>query len=79
MYWRFENDVLDSGYPKPIATGFDGLRGHVTAALSVPQYQSRGESVYFFKRGEELHLREVNWPGILLLSVYLFAEMRTII
>ncbi|XP_075872123.1 proteoglycan 4b isoform X2 [Nelusetta ayraudi] len=51
QYWRFENDVLDSGYPKPIATGFDGLRGHITAALSVPQYQSRGESVYFFKRG----------------------------
>lgn len=51
QYWRFENDVLDTGYPKPIATGFDGLRGHITAALSVPQYQSRGESVYFFKRG----------------------------
>lgn len=54
QYWRFENDALDSGYPKPIATGFDGLRGHITAALSVPQYQSRRESVYFFKRGKRL-------------------------
>uniref|UniRef100_A0A671WNE2 Proteoglycan 4b n=1 Tax=Sparus aurata TaxID=8175 RepID=A0A671WNE2_SPAAU len=51
QYWRFENDVLDSGYPKVITTGFDGLRGHITAALSVPQYQRRRESVYFFKRG----------------------------
>uniref|UniRef100_A0A665W9R6 Proteoglycan 4b n=1 Tax=Echeneis naucrates TaxID=173247 RepID=A0A665W9R6_ECHNA len=50
-YWRFENDVLDPGYPKAIVTGFDGLRGHITAALSVPQYQRRKESVYFFKRG----------------------------
>ncbi|GAA6221295.1 proteoglycan 4-like isoform X2 [Lates japonicus] len=51
QYWRFENDVLDPGYPKVIETGFDGLRGHMTAALSVPQYQRRRESVYFFKRG----------------------------
>ncbi|XP_041646508.1 proteoglycan 4b isoform X2 [Cheilinus undulatus] len=51
QYWRFENDVLDPDYPKYIGTGFDGLRGHITAALSVPQYQRRRESVYFFKRG----------------------------
>ncbi|KAG8003165.1 Proteoglycan 4 [Nibea albiflora] len=51
QYWRFENDVLDTGFPKVIQTGFAGLRGHITAALSVPQYQRRGESVYFFKRG----------------------------
>ena len=52
LYWRFHNDVVDPGYPKLIHRGFDGLRGHITAALSVPQYQSRGESVYFFKRGD---------------------------
>ncbi|CAL8267608.1 unnamed protein product [Arctogadus glacialis] len=51
LYWRFHNDVADPGYPKFIHHGFDGLRGHITAALSVPQYQSRRESVYFFKRG----------------------------
>ncbi|XP_041791226.1 proteoglycan 4b [Chelmon rostratus] len=51
QYWRFENDVLDPGYPKVVETGFDGLRGHITAALSVPQYQRRREAVYFFKRG----------------------------
>ncbi|XP_041861764.1 proteoglycan 4b isoform X2 [Melanotaenia boesemani] len=50
-YWRFENDVIDPGFPKFIKTGFDGLQGHITAALSVPQYRNRRESVYFFKRG----------------------------
>ncbi|XP_053710718.1 proteoglycan 4b [Synchiropus splendidus] len=50
-YWRFENDALDSGYPKVVETGFDGLRGPITAALSVPQHRSRREAVYFFKRG----------------------------
>ncbi|XP_053178597.1 proteoglycan 4b isoform X2 [Scomber japonicus] len=50
-YWRYENDVVDSGYPKLIESGFDGLRGHITAALSVPQYRRRREAVYFFKRG----------------------------
>ncbi|XP_034556894.1 proteoglycan 4-like isoform X2 [Notolabrus celidotus] len=51
QYWRYENDILDPGFPKVVTTGFDGLRGHITAALSVPQYQSRREAVYFFKRG----------------------------
>ncbi|XP_054646972.1 proteoglycan 4b isoform X2 [Dunckerocampus dactyliophorus] len=51
QYWRFENDHLDQGYPKAVETGFDGLRGHITAALSVPEYRRRTESVYFFKRG----------------------------
>uniref|UniRef100_A0A667W9T6 Proteoglycan 4b n=1 Tax=Myripristis murdjan TaxID=586833 RepID=A0A667W9T6_9TELE len=51
QYWRFDNDVLDPGYPKLVQTGFDGLRGYITAALSVPQYQRRREAVYFFKRG----------------------------
>nr|XP_040040146.1 proteoglycan 4b isoform X1 [Gasterosteus aculeatus aculeatus] len=51
QYWRFENDVLEPNYPKAITTGFDGLRGQITAALSVPQYQRRRESVFFFKRG----------------------------
>ncbi|XP_076135047.1 proteoglycan 4b isoform X1 [Alosa pseudoharengus] len=50
-YWRFENQVMDPGYPKATRTGFDGLTGHITAALSVPAYMRRRESVYFFKRG----------------------------
>uniref|UniRef100_H3DL89 Proteoglycan 4b n=1 Tax=Tetraodon nigroviridis TaxID=99883 RepID=H3DL89_TETNG len=51
QYWRFDNGVVDPGYPKAIQVGFDGLRGHITAALSVPQHRQRRESVYFFKRG----------------------------
>ncbi|XP_010870580.2 proteoglycan 4b isoform X2 [Esox lucius] len=50
-YWRFENGMIDSGYPKLIRVGFDGLQGQITAALSVPVYRKRRESVYFFKRG----------------------------
>uniref|UniRef100_A0A8C6UWY6 Proteoglycan 4b n=1 Tax=Neogobius melanostomus TaxID=47308 RepID=A0A8C6UWY6_9GOBI len=51
QYWRYENDALEQGYPKVVQVGFDGLRGHITAALSVPQYGQRKEAVYFFKRG----------------------------
>lgn len=60
QYWRYENDVLDTGYPKFVSAGFDGLRGQVTAALSVPQYQRRKESVYFFKRGDDILLNQQN-------------------
>ncbi|KAF5894670.1 proteoglycan 4-like, partial [Clarias magur] len=49
-YWRFENDVMDAGFPRPISEGF-GLGGHVVAALSTPRYRSRREAVLFFKRG----------------------------
>ncbi|KPP68461.1 proteoglycan 4-like, partial [Scleropages formosus] len=50
-YWRFENDVMDPGYPKTISDGFSRLSGRITAALSVPQNSRRPESVFFFKRG----------------------------
>uniref|UniRef100_A0A671P2X8 Proteoglycan 4-like n=1 Tax=Sinocyclocheilus anshuiensis TaxID=1608454 RepID=A0A671P2X8_9TELE len=49
-YWRFENGLMDPGFPKPISMGF-GQIGHITAALSIPKYRSRKESVIFFKRG----------------------------
>ncbi|KAI4890939.1 hypothetical protein NFI96_033197 [Prochilodus magdalenae] len=50
QYWRFENDIMDPGFPRPISAGF-GLSGQITAALSMPQYRSRTESVFFFKTG----------------------------
>ncbi|XP_062858104.1 proteoglycan 4b [Trichomycterus rosablanca] len=49
-YWRFENDVMDSGFPKPVSEGF-GLKDRVIAALSIPQHRRRRESVLFFKKG----------------------------
>ncbi|KAF3835336.1 hypothetical protein F7725_027894 [Dissostichus mawsoni] len=65
-YWRFDNGLLDPHYPKVVQVGFDGLRGQITAALSVPQYQSRRESVYFFKRvsplGPSINIR-TSWRG----------------
>ncbi|XP_041446629.1 mucin-12-like isoform X1 [Xenopus laevis] len=51
QYWRFTNDVMDKGYPKEISTGFGGLKGKVTAVLSVAGFKTRPESVYFFKGG----------------------------
>ncbi|XP_077075832.1 proteoglycan 4b isoform X7 [Siphateles boraxobius] len=49
-YWRFDNGMMDHGFPKPVSQGF-GQIGHITAALSIPEYRSRKESVIFFKRG----------------------------
>uniref|UniRef100_A0A803WGD5 SMB domain-containing protein n=1 Tax=Ficedula albicollis TaxID=59894 RepID=A0A803WGD5_FICAL len=50
LYWRFTNGIMDSGYPKPLATGFAGLSGRIVATLPVARYNSRPESVYFIKR-----------------------------
>ncbi|XP_060545571.1 proteoglycan 4 [Pantherophis guttatus] len=51
QYWRFTNDVMDTGYPKLIVKGFGGLNGKIMGALSVAPYRSRPESVHFFKEG----------------------------
>ncbi|KAK6484713.1 proteoglycan 4-like [Huso huso] len=50
-YWRFENSVMDPGYPKLISKGFGGIKGRITAVLSVSSTRKRPESVYFFKQG----------------------------
>ncbi|MGH0154838.1 UNVERIFIED_CONTAM: hypothetical protein FKN15_048282 [Acipenser sinensis] len=50
-YWRFENGVMDPGYPKLISKGFGGIKGRITAVLSVSSTRRRPESVYFFKQG----------------------------
>ncbi|NWH90065.1 PRG4 protein, partial [Aegithalos caudatus] len=50
LYWRFTNGVMDTGYPKPLATGFAGLSGRIVATLPVARYNNRPESVYFIKR-----------------------------
>ncbi|XP_048845952.1 proteoglycan 4a [Brienomyrus brachyistius] len=49
-YWRFENGVMDPGYPKTLSVEFNGLSGKITAALSVPATRRRPESIYFFKK-----------------------------
>lgn len=54
-YWRFEDGTMDLGFPKHISQGF-GRISHITAALSIPQYRSRKESVIFFKRGLQTDL-----------------------
>uniref|UniRef100_A0A8C7UIJ8 Proteoglycan 4a n=1 Tax=Oncorhynchus mykiss TaxID=8022 RepID=A0A8C7UIJ8_ONCMY len=49
-YWRMANGKMEPGYPKSVASSFDGLTGTITAALSVPVNRRRPESVYFFKK-----------------------------
>ncbi|XP_066548648.1 proteoglycan 4b [Amia ocellicauda] len=51
QYWRFENGNMDPGYPKLVSIGFGGMSGTISAALSVPAFRRRRETVYFFKRG----------------------------
>ncbi|XP_041063740.1 proteoglycan 4b [Carcharodon carcharias] len=51
QYWRFQNGVMDRGYPQSIAIGFAGLNGKIRTALSVAAYKNRPETVYFFKNG----------------------------
>ncbi|XP_041134206.1 proteoglycan 4-like isoform X2 [Polyodon spathula] len=50
-YWRFENGGMEPGYPKLISNGFGGIKGRITAVLSVSSTRRRPESVYFFKQG----------------------------
>ncbi|XP_029105992.1 proteoglycan 4a [Scleropages formosus] len=52
-YWRFENGILDPGYPKFISVEFEGfdMSGKIVAALPVPATRRRPESVYFFRTG----------------------------
>lgn len=65
QYWRFENAIMDAGFPRPISEGF-GLGGHIVAALSMPQYRSRRESVLFFKKGSNSVILLFNTTGVLL-------------
>ncbi|KAJ1186321.1 hypothetical protein NDU88_003104 [Pleurodeles waltl] len=49
-YWRFDNGVLDPGFPRNISRGFDKIPNDIDAAFAVPakDYGS-SERVYFFK------------------------------
>lgn len=60
-YWRFDNGVLDPGFPRNISKGFDRIPNDIDAAFSLPakDYQSR-ERVYFFK-GKGSGVAEVPW------------------
>ncbi|XP_049716649.1 vitronectin isoform X2 [Elephas maximus indicus] len=50
QYWRYEDGVLDAGYPRNISGGFKGIPDNVDAALALPAHSYSGrERVYFFK------------------------------
>ncbi|XP_022365239.1 vitronectin [Enhydra lutris kenyoni] len=50
QYWRYEDGVLDPGFPRDISEGFKGIPDNVDAALALPAHSYSGrERVYFFK------------------------------
>ncbi|XP_055513705.1 vitronectin-like isoform X2 [Leucoraja erinacea] len=50
MYWRFNNGIMEDGFPRPIKDGFPGIPTHLDAALAIAASGIRGkERVYFFK------------------------------
>ncbi|KAM9801520.1 vitronectin a [Neosynchiropus ocellatus] len=58
MYWRFDDGVLDDGYPRNISVGFEKIPDDVDAAFALPAAGYRGkEKVYFFK-GDQYYIYE---------------------
>ncbi|XP_053729510.1 vitronectin-like isoform X2 [Synchiropus splendidus] len=57
-YWRFDDGVLEGGYPRNISVGFQRIPDHVDAAFALPAagYGSK-EKVYFFK-GDQYYIYE---------------------
>lgn len=50
QYWRFDDGVLDPGYPRNISDGFEGIPNNIDAAFALPAHSFHGnERVYFFK------------------------------
>ncbi|KAF5900601.1 vitronectin-like isoform X1, partial [Clarias magur] len=57
-YWRFDNGVLDEGFPRDISVGFESIPDHLDAAFAIPAHNHNGkEKVYFFK-GDHYYLYE---------------------
>ncbi|XP_072326071.1 vitronectin-like isoform X2 [Scyliorhinus torazame] len=49
-YWRFNDGILEDGFPKLIKNGFPGIPNNIDASLAVPASSIDGnERVYFFK------------------------------
>lgn len=54
MVWRLDGSMMmEPGYPKPLTSEFPGLRGRISAALTVPATGSTLEAVFFFKNGKK--------------------------
>ncbi|XP_063151280.1 vitronectin [Candoia aspera] len=49
-YWRFDEGVLEDGFPRNISEGFEGIPDDLDAALALPaENYFTSERVYFFK------------------------------
>ncbi|XP_025031077.1 vitronectin [Python bivittatus] len=50
LYWRFDDGVLEDGFPRNISDGFQGIPDDLDAALALPaENYFASEHVYFFK------------------------------
>ncbi|XP_074045137.1 vitronectin [Macrotis lagotis] len=50
LYWRFEDGILDPGFPKNISDGFRNIPDNLDAAVALPAHSYSGqERAYFFK------------------------------
>ncbi|XP_004635479.1 vitronectin [Octodon degus] len=64
QYWRFEDGVLDPGFPRNISEGFDGIPDNLDAALALPAHSYSGrERVYFFKGKQYWEYEFQNQPS----------------
>ena len=52
-YWRFEDGVLDEGYPREISVGFDKVPDYVDAAFALPSPAHHEKEKVFFFRGNK--------------------------
>ncbi|XP_071970227.1 matrix metalloproteinase-18-like [Engystomops pustulosus] len=60
-YWKYDNDQLEAGYPKPIKEGFPGIPNSVDAAFTQPAIVTKGNKVIreeriFFIKGKKFYL-----------------------
>ncbi|KAM3920437.1 matrix metalloproteinase-18-like [Leptodactylus fuscus] len=61
QYWKYDNDKMEPGYPKPINEGFPGVPNSVDAAFTQPAIVAKGNRVIreeriFFIKGKKFYL-----------------------
>ncbi|XP_061539489.1 hemopexin isoform X2 [Phycodurus eques] len=57
--FRYYNQTLENGYPKPIQDDFPGVPSHLDAAVECPKGECAANSVLFFK-GHDVHVYDID-------------------
>ncbi|XP_044127214.1 matrix metalloproteinase-18-like [Bufo gargarizans] len=60
-YWKYDNDKIEAGYPKPMKEGFPGIPANVDAAFTQPAIVAKGNKVIreeriFFIKGKKFYV-----------------------